>query len=226
MQKKYYTLKLLNLTKMLLKQHFMIKPHNKSLLSNHLKHKYLTIYHMSFLKNYELTFLSVLKINNSLIVQIKSNYLNSFLTTLSSLITNVIQNKHNFYTFSNNSIFNMFWKLNLSDYFKLGKKKSSFKKIILYFLFKNKIKLLISVNFYNFKFLKFIEKLNVVKVGFVNNSSLGHYYHHYLYLPYINIQCELYLYNYILSIFLKCLHLKFNTNKHYYLLKLNNTTSV
>merc|ERR1712195_38954 len=96
-QKKYYTLKLLNLTKMLFKQHLIVKSRKKNLVDSNLKHKYLTIYHVSFLRNYELTFLNVLKINNSLIVQIKSNYISSFLNTLSSLISNVIQNKNNFY---------------------------------------------------------------------------------------------------------------------------------
>ena len=111
--------------------------------------------------------------------------------------------------------------MNLSLQIFKVKSALAYKKIISYYFFKNNIKVIISLNFNNFKFLNILSKLKLYKVGLINNYNFANYYHYYLLVPYININIQTYLYSYIVNLYINYLTKKYTNFKHYYFSQIN-----
>lgn len=181
----------------------------------------ISLYNISFIHKYELTYNKLTNLKNSTIVFLKKSIVINFMNNLQQLLKDTLKSNKNFYIFSNYKSFNMHWDINLTTQFFRSTSVNNFKKILCYYFYRNNIKLLITLNFTNFKFLNLISKLNLTKVGFLSNLNTSNYFHYYLYLPYINLNIQTYLYNFTLSVYIKYINTKYKNYRNYYYFKLN-----
>jgi hypothetical protein len=117
------------------------------------------------------------------------------------------------YIFSKYAFFNMFWKLNLSKIFVKTRGSVKFKKLAMFYIYKHNIKTIISLNFQFFRYLKFINQINIKKIGIIDNISDANYFHYHLTLPSVSFVNQIIFYHFLINIYLQHLQRKKNTIK-------------
>ncbi len=161
----------------------------------------------------------VLKFNNFFLVSLKKTLLIKFFKLMSNVLIDNFKNGKNFYVFSKYNFFSLFWKLNLGKLFFKYKDKKLFTKLINFFLFTNKVGVILTLDFNFFTFMRVIEKLNLTKIGFLNNPVYGIYYNYYITLPYINFTIQYSVYHYLTKLYIIWLNTKQRQHHQYYLFK-------
>jgi hypothetical protein len=69
--------------------------------------------------------------------------------------------------------------LNLSTLFIKSNDLKKFKKILTYYFFKNKINLIVCLDFSFFKFIQIIKNLNLIKIAVIGNKEISHNFHYF-----------------------------------------------
>lgn len=118
--------------------------------------------------------------NSNKIRRLNSNKdLSIFLSQVSNFLLDNLKKGYNHYIFSTINETSIPWNINLSTLFIRSKNLKKFQKIASYFFFKNKINTIISLNFNSFRFLQVLNRINVVKIGFIDNIEIHANYHYY-----------------------------------------------
>ena len=109
----------------------------------------------------------------------------SFLNTLGRVVTYNIENGYNYYIFSRLRL-KSHWNLDLGELFIKSKSVIKFKKILSYYFYKNKINVVVCLDFSFFKLLQVLKNVNIIRVGILTKKHLQHNFHYYLLLKQID----------------------------------------
>jgi hypothetical protein len=159
---------------------------------------------------------------NFYLLTLKSNLVNEFFNNVASTLVATFQLGHSMYIFSKYTFFNMFWKLNLSKIFVKTGGSLKFKKLTMFFLYKYNIKTIVSINFQFFRYLKFINQINIKKIGIIDNSEAANYFHYHLILPSMSFINQTIFYHFLINTYLQHLQSKKNNVKQISLQRLLN----
>jgi hypothetical protein len=150
-----------------------------------------------------------------LIIKLNSKLLTDFFNNVSSLVSDTFTLKHNLYIFSKVSSLNHIWRFNFSKLiFKTKPKK--FKKLLSYYFFKNKIHVVMTINFNMLKLLKVLKTLKLIKIGFLVSQSRFEFYQNFLYLPTYNFFTQYYIYTFIMRIYILNINIAYKSLNAYF----------
>lgn len=167
----------------------------------------------SHINKYYFFFKRIIKFKSYVLISISSNYLKIFFSNVTNIFLNMLNNKFNFFIFSNFKLLNYFWRIDLVSLIKKTK-KTKILKILNFFFYKNRIKLLFFINISYFRLLLTIKNINIKKIGFVNNN-INFFDYYVKIINFDNIR-EFYINYYIYQIYLNFLYNKFKFFKYTY----------
>jgi hypothetical protein len=175
------------------------------------------------LNNYYYYFKNIIKINNFFFIKCINLILYTYIYNYINIIYFLTKNNYNFYFISEYKNYNIFYIFDIK-YLKKNLTKANFMRFLINFFKKNKIKLLIFVDFFFINFLTFFKKLGLLSSGILDITCKINYYNFPIFFQHSNIYNIFFLYNltydvYMLGLLHKYLNILCGFYKNYF--KLN-----
>jgi hypothetical protein len=162
-----------------------------------------------FLNNYFFFFKNIFKINNFFFIRCVNLILHSYFYKYVNTVYFLVHSGYNFYLLSENQNNNLFWIFDMK-YLKKNLTKANFMRFLINFLRKNKIKLVVFIDFFFINFLNFFKKLNLITAGIVNVSNKLNFFNFPLFFQNSDIYNTYFLHSVTYDIYLIALSNNYN----------------